>query len=286
VLRAGVALRSAAGPDCRAFLLGARDRIGVITGATWRVAARSVPALFAARFSRREDALALVREHVSRGWRPWSSRVVPGRSAARWNEPGVPRAQDAAVVLLCHRAEGDRAELIRRTLHDGVGRRGGTVLEPAEARGWYEGSFLAVCRDGAPALEGLDHATGADGLATAWIAVPWAGLASLWQALRDGKGTRAQAQVLGEAFRPEGGVLQVRLQRPGRARVGATDAVRWLLRCAAAHGGRLAGLHDDAGRPAAPPLPVTDADTLLDDMAETLGDQAPPVLNPGREGGR
>lgn len=286
VMRAGVAPRSAAGPDYRAFLLGARDRIGVITGATWRTAARSVPALFAVRFARRGDALALVREHVSRGWRPWTSRVIPGRSAARWNEPGAPRAQGAAVVLLCHRAEGDRAQLIRRTLHDGVRHHGGTVLEPAEARGWYEGSFLAVCRDGAPALEGLDHADGADGLATAWIAVPWAGLATLWQALHDGKGARARAQVLGEAFRPEGGVLQVRLLRRGRARVGATAAVRWLLRCAAEHGGRLAGLHDAAGRPVAPPLPATDADALLDDMAGTLGGEAPSVLNPAREGGR
>ncbi len=286
VLRAGVAPRSAAGPDYRAFLLGIGDRIGVVTGATWRTSARSVPALFAARFPRRAAALQMLRAHVGRGVRPWASRVLRGRDPGRWNEAAPPGRGDHAVVLLCHRAEGARAELLRRLLHDETRRQGGTVLEPAEARAWYEGGVRAVCVDGAAALDGVDLAAGAGALATVWLATPWAGLGALWDELAADKLGRARVATLGEAFRPEGGILQVRLRRQGQARVAATTAVRALLERAAVHRARVAGVLDGSGRPVAPPVGDTPAAALIADVARGLAGETPPVLNPIAERGR
>jgi len=282
VLRVGVAPRSAAGPDYRAFLVGVRDRVGVITGATWRTAARAVPMLFAARFPDRGEALALLRDSARRGWRPWSSRVVSGKDPGRWSTPSA-RREKAAVALLCYRAAGGRAALIRRQLRDATRAGGGEVLEAADARAWYEGSMLAVCRQGPAAVEELGGAPGKGTLATAWLAVPWAGLPAAWDALLAGKGARSTARVLGEGFRAEGGLLQVQLGRKGKARTSASAAVSWAWKVAGEHGGRLAALQDGAGRPVAPAQGGADADELMADVVRRLG---PAVLNPAGKGGR
>jgi alkyldihydroxyacetonephosphate synthase len=275
VLRAGVAPRSAAGPDYRALLLGGGDRVGVITGVAWRIFRRTVPLLFAARLPDEGVAVPLLAEHCGRGWRPWCSWVARGAEPADWRRPAT-FGGGGETLLLCHRAEGARADLLRRQIGDAVRGAGGEVLEPAEARAWYEGSFLGWCRHGAAAAaeatdEPLDGQVG-----TAWIAVPWSAMPTLWSRLADPR-RKVRAVVSAEGLRPEGGLLKLRLladggnYRAGRARY-------QLARTAASVRGRLVSFVDAEGV-SLPPGHRTDPSLqLLEAVADGLGPRR--VLNP------
>jgi FAD/FMN-containing dehydrogenase len=258
VMRAGVAPRSAAGPDYRAFLLGTGDRMGVITSVIWRTERRTVPMLFAAQVPETGAGLEILREHCRDGWRPWSSAVVRG---------------DRELVLLCHRAEGERAAMLRRQLGAAVADRGGEVLEPSAARGWFEGSFLSWCKRGETGGPDADVEAAQGEVVDAWIAAPWPGLMRLWGAGVTGTGMRATVEA--EGLRPEGGVLRVRMATkratPGRL----ARAREKLVELAEASRGRVVGLWtaDGSVEPAPGRGPASD---LLDDMADELG----PALNP------
>lgn len=256
VLRAGVAPRSAAGPDYRAFLLGTGDRLGVITSVTWRTERRTVPMLFAARLPAKAAGLELLREHCRDGWRPWSSAVSRG---------------DGELVLLSHRAEGERAAMLRRQLGAAVAARGGEVLEASAARDWFEGSFLSWCKRGETG--GADVEAGDGDLVEAWIAAPWPGLLRLWSAGVTGTGMRAVVDA--EGLRPEGGVLRIRMATkratPGRI----ARAREKLARLAEASLGRVVGLRTAHGS-VEPATGRGPAAALLEDLAGELG----PALNP------
>ncbi len=280
LLRAGVAPRSAAGPDYRAFLLGTGDRVGVITEVTWRVVARSIPMLTAAVVPSLDAALRLLADHCGDGWRPLASAVIEGRDPAAWSGDrgggSAPRRPAGATVLLCHRAQGTRAELLRRQLGDGVAAAGGEVLAPAAARSWFEGTFHDLCRHGVEALEASAPPRPRRRLGTAWIAAPWPAMAGLWKALRAGRRGRWVGRVSGEGFRPEGGLLRVIMV--GRDLAGAAEDV--LARLDEA-GGRLTTLLDADDRPVAPVCARHDAGALLDQVAAELGGP----LNPPRHRG-
>jgi len=266
-LRAGVAPRSAAGPDYRTFLLGCGDRIGVITSVTWRTVNRTVPMLAAIRFAHEGSGLALLARHCRGGARPFDSMLFRGGAADTWCDPGA--WGDGETVLLCHRAEGDRADLVRRQLTGLAREIGGEMLEPRKARSWYEGSFLDSCQRGSAAV--CAEPAGSEWLCEAWVAVPWSGLDALWDHLH-----KRHCVVSGEAFRPEGGTLRVRMRRRrGRSLIRARRELAVALQ---EHGGRLCGMVDPHGDP----LDVLDASrasvALLDDLAGAIDSSG--VLNP------
>jgi len=274
-LRAGVAPRSAAGPDYRAFLLGGGDRVGVITEVVWRVFRRSVPMLFAARLPDQAAALTLAADHCRVGWRPWSSFVARGAEPERVGRPD--RWTDGrTTLLLCHRAEGERAAMLRRQLGAAVDRAGGEVLDAAAARPWYERSFLGWCERGPEAASVAEDERLGDQVGTAWIAAPWPALPELWRRLEDKERT-VRAVVSAEGLRPEGGLLKLRLvaigdrYRDGRARY-------HLARAVGAVGGRVVAYLDRDGDPVPPGQSKDASQELLEAVADGLGPQR--VLNP------
>jgi len=265
-LRAGVAPRSAAGPDYRAFLVGCSDRVGVITSVTWRTVNRVVPLLAAARFTEPGAGLRLLSRHCRGGARPFDSLLLRGGGAEAWCDPGAWKG-DEETVLLCHRAEADRADLIRDRLSRTTRSLGGEMLDPRDARSWYEGSFLATCQRSSE-VEGRGQG---GWLGEAWIAAPWPSLPPLWDRLR-----QRQLVVSGEGFRPEGGTLRVRIQRRrGRNLARARTELAVALR---EHGGRLCGFADDTGRPLDTLDPTSPSVALLGDVAGDPGG----MLNPPR----
>ena len=275
VLRAGVAPRSAAGPDYRAFLLGTGDRIGVITSVTWRTEHRTVPMLFAARLPATGAGLQLFEDHCRFGWRPWSSAILRGAEAATWQSPHRWEGGHE-IVLLCHRAEGDRAQLLRSQLGAAVFGLGGEVLEPSAARGWYEGSFLSWCKRGGAAAADASDAPESKVRATAWIAAQWPALAILWQALAGVGGPGSRTVVQAEGFRPEGGMLRVRFLGTSLT-AGRLERTRELLaEMAGAEGARIVGFQRTDGEDVEPATERGPAASLLQDLAADFG----PVLNP------
>lgn len=270
VLHSGVAPRSAAGPDYRAFLLGCRDRIGVITSATWRTHHRTVPMLFAARL--RRDGLELLAESCRRGWRPFASMWLPGEDARCWREPAR-WTGDGETVLLCYRAEADRADLLRRQLAAATRELGGEVLEPNAARPWFEGTFLDVCQRGRAAVDAAAEAPLDGQLATAWIAASWPALRRVRRELEE---CSLRCVVSGEGFRPEGGILRVRLA--SSRRMGLGRILREVVAAAGRGGGRLAGFSDLRGRSMDILAECAETTPSLERIAENLGPRR--VLNP------
>ena len=270
-LRAGVAPRSAAGPDYRTFFLGCADRVGVITSATWRTVKRTVPMLAAVRFSADGSGLDLLARYCQGGARPFDSLLLRGGDPDSWRQPRA-WTTGGDTVLLCHRAEGDRADLIRGQLAGLVSSFGGEVLDAREARGWYEESFLDTCQRGAAAA-GVVEEDG-DWLGEAWIAAPWPALGALWNHL-----AQRSCLVSGEGFRPEGGTLRIRLlRRRGRNLPRARRELAVALRT---HGGRLCGMVDHRRRPVEVLAPDSSSVALLEAIADGLGPLR--VLNPPDE---
>lgn len=263
VLKAGLAPRSAAGPDYRTFLVGAEDRIGVITRVTWRCVQRSIPMLAAVRTPTVDRGLELLAAFCAPGWRPFASRLFQGDDAG-------------ATVLLCLRAEGARAALLRSQLA-GLLVDGDEQLPPQAARDWYEASILALAQRGQAALAGAAGPAG-ELMGNALLAVPEPGLSTLWRRLC-GQGVklprRFRATVIGEGFRPEGAMLRVGLRKHGRA--GLASAAAELVELTAAHGAQFAGLFDPSGRPLVPRTATTGSRTLLEQLAGDLGGER---LNP------
>ncbi len=280
-IRAGVAPRSAAGPDYRAFFLGTGDRLGLITAAVWRTVERSVVLLFAASFPSSEGALATARAHCQAGWRPFSGWIGGGGDPDAWREPV---ADEGAILLLALRADGPRADLIRRQLERAAGDHGGRVLPSRAARYWYEQSFLHVCQGGTAGLEAAAPARVAGQLGTARIAVPWSGAAALWETLETvARKGPLKVVVSAEIPRPEGVILHVRLCRRGRSRIGLARALERIEVPLEVHGGVLAGLHDPGGRAVDLPRPPTTTNRLLDEVALRLGAEASAGSAPPRE---
>lgn len=279
VLRAGVAPRSAAGPDYRTFLLGTGDRMGVITSVTWRTDRRTVPLLFAAQMPRNGAGFAVIAEHVRAGWRPWSSTLIRGADATAWNRPQS-FGDDGETVLLCHRAEGDRAALLRRQLGAAVEAEGGEVLDPSAARSWFEGAFLSWCKKGAAGAEEAADDPAALMAATAWIAAPWPALATLWRTRLSGTGFKAVPQL--EGLRPEGGLLRLRLMGGAATAGRLAKARRGLAQICGDGGARLVGFVAADGE-SIPPMSADDpATVLLEDMAVELGSPVNPPLATGK----
>jgi len=251
----------------------------VITSVTWRTQRRTVPMLFAAQLPRKGAGLGVVADHVNEGWRPWSSAVLRGADAASWNRPHT-WAGDGETVLLCHRAEGDRAALLRRRLGAAVEAAGGEVLEPSAARDWFEGSALSWCKKGAAGAGDAADDPAALMAATAWIAAPWPALARLWQSRITGTGFKAAAQL--EGLRPEGGLLRVRLLG-GAATAGRLHKARRRFAELCGDGGaRVVGLQATDGE-SIPPAPADDpATALLQDMAVELGSPLNPPAATGK----
>ncbi len=267
VLKTGLAPRSAAGPDYRTFLVGAGDRLGVITRVTWRTVERSIPMLAAIHTPSLDRGLELLAAFCSTGWRPFASCLIEGDDPSSWQtaKPGA-----GATVLLCLRAEGARADLARSQL-SGILRDGDEQLPPRAARGWYEARVLALAQRGQEAL--ADAAGPTHGvMGTAVLAVPEPGLSGLWHQLTGQGGVkprRFRASVIAEGFRPEGATLDVRLHKHGRA--GLASAAIELVELAAAHGGLLSGLFDPGGRPLVPRTDALGAKTLMEQLAGDLG---------------
>jgi FAD/FMN-containing dehydrogenase len=269
VLRAGVAPRSAAGPDYRTFLLGMSDRVGVITSAIWRTVDRSVIALSAARFDSGPAALAAVRTHCATGWRPFAGRIAGAAEDASWREPaGAGRVQ----LLLAHRAEGPRADLLRDQLDRVIRAGGGVPLPSRAARAWHEQSFVDLCQRGSGVLTDAGPARGDGQLASARVAVPWHQAQGLWSILEEsGRRGPLGFDLSAEGPRPEGVILHIRLCRRGRSRIGLERALERLAGAVAEGGGALVGLHGPSGRPLPPPASATRAHQLLDAVVARLG---------------
>ena len=268
VLRAGVAPRSAAGPDYRTFLLGMADRVGVVTSAVWRTVDRSVIDLSAARFESAGAALATAREHCAAGWRPFAGRLAEGEGDGDWR---APVGDGGALLLLAHRAEGPRAELLRAQFARAVAAHGGIPLPSRAARAWHEQSFVDLSQRGTAALGDAAPAVARGQLASARVAVPWHRAEALWGALEAAGSKGALALDLSaEGPRPEGVIVHVRLRRRGRARLGLPRAVERLAEALAPCGGALVGFHGPDGRPQSWPLPATPAHRLLDAVVAQL----------------
>jgi FAD/FMN-containing dehydrogenase len=269
VLRAGVAPRSAAGPDYRAFLLGMSDRVGVITSAIWRTVDRSVIALSAARFDSSSAALSAARAHCAMGWRPFAGRIARANEDGGWREP--PGA-GAVQLLLAHRAEGPRADLLRDQLDRAVRAEGGIPLPSRAARAWHEQSFVDLCQRGSGAVADAGPARADGQLASARVAVPWHQAQALWSTV-EAAGRRGPLgfDLSAEGPRPEGIILHIRLCRRGRSRIGLERALERLVGAVAEGGGALVGLHGSAGRPLPPPASATPAHQLLDAVVARLG---------------
>jgi len=268
MLHSGVAPRSAAGPDYRAFLLGCRDRLGVITSVTWRTHERTVPMLFAARLPR--GGLDMAARASQLGWRPFASMWMPCGEPGTWREPRQ-WSNEGETVLLGYRAEADRADLLRRQLGSACRELGGEVLQASEARSWFEGSFLDICRLGASAVETTSEPPLDGQLGTAWIAAGWPALRRMGPEL-----ARTRCVVSGEGFRPEGGILRVRLVHT--ARTGTARALREVAAVAGRGGGRLCGFQDTQGASLDILAAMPPATPSLEQIAGDLG--AGRVLNP------
>lgn len=276
-IRAGVAPRSAAGPDYRAFLVGGGERLGVVTAAVWRTVERSVPCLAAARFPAVDAAAGAARRHTQGGWRPFASLLVPGlEDPAAWRRatPGT-----GAVLLLCHRAEGERSDLLLRQLRDDVQDCGGENLPANSARAWYEGAILAPCQSGTAARDGASLPQGPGHLGTVRVAASWPALGAISTDLQTAlaKGP-LKASWTWEGLRPEGGILTLRLLRRGRSRIGLGAAVKRVLALTDEHGGMVAAVHDGTGAPRRVRRPDSAAQHLLEAVAEEMGVGG--VLNP------
>ena len=280
-IHVGVAPRSAAGPDYRTFFLGTGDRLGMITSAVWRTVDRSVLRLFAARFSGVDAALSTARAHCRvGGWRPFAGWIGRGEDPARWREGSK---QGDCLLLLAHRADGLRADLLDDQLSAVTSEAGGTALPARAARAWIEESFLDVCRHGKARLDEAGPARLEGQLGTLRVAMPWTGAGPLWQALEAlGERGPLTIAIAAEAPRPEGVVLHLRLCRRGRSRIGlgrAVDRVRLALE---GHGGWIAGLHDGDGSAVDVPQVPTPANQLLDAVAASLRSTA--AAGPSNDG--
>ncbi len=266
-IHAGVAPRSAAGPDYRTFFLGTGDRLGMITSVVWRTVDRSVLRLFALRFERAAAALEAAREHCAAGWRPFSGWIGRGEPDS-WRRGGE---SGPGLLLLAHRADGLRADLLDERLRGLATDHGAEVLPSRAAREWLEQTFVHVCQRGPSALACAGPARLGGQLGTLRVSVPWPGAGPLWAALeRLGAKGPLRLTIAAEAPRPEGTTLHLRIRRRGRSRIGLPRALERIAPLLGEHGGWIAGLHDREGRAMEPPRHRTAANELLDAVASSL----------------